>query len=216
MTPQDEIRKAIKLLYRAGDVVEVRAFDPAGVRRVGRYPVGWDLVRVIEREDQLGRSVYIVLNPTSLPPLPIASGQQGTRETDVPVRRHFLIDCDPVRQNKLATDQQHSLAVTQARLAKAFLEGEGFDNIILASSGNGAHLLVPVADLPNTPEVKEAIHRTQRVVAQKFSTRDVNIECFADSARLTRAYGTMNRKSPETEVLKWRRSKILQVGNSED
>jgi len=209
MIVQEEIRKAIKALYRSGDVVEVRAFDPAGVRRVGRYAVGWDLVRAIEREDQLGRDVYYVLNPTGLAPLQIAAGQEGTKEQDVPRRRHFLLDFDPLRKNKLATEDQFQLALTQATLAKAFLcEAFQISEIGMASSGNGVHLLVPV-DLPNDEPSKEFIRRAQRIVATKFNTPQVECECFADAARLVRAYGTLNKKGTETETLKWRRSQVL-------
>lgn len=205
----EEIRKAIKLLYLPGDVVEVRAFAPAGVRCVGRYPVGWELVRAIEREDQLGRDVYYVLNPTNLPPVQIASQQSGTRETDVKRRRHFLLDFDPIRQNKLATAQQHKLAIDQATAAKNFLYA-AFPNwqIVQASSGNGCHLLVAV-DLPNDAESKDIVHRTQRVVSGLYSTQEVECECFADAARLVRAYGTENKKGTETSENKRRRSCVL-------
>lgn len=205
MTPQEEIRRAVKAIYRPGDVVEVRAFDPTGIRRVGRYPLGWDLVRAIEKEDQLGRDVYYVLNPTALEPLPIAAGQAGTKETDVPRRRWFLLDMDPVRKNKLATNEQFEAALKQARDANNFLNVQG---TILASSGNGAHLLIPV-DLPNDEASKERIRRMQRVVATKFSTEKVICECFPDAARLVRSYGTLNKKGTESETLKHRRSGIL-------
>lgn len=209
MNSTEEIRKAIKAIYRAGDIVEVRAFDPVGIRRVGRYPLGWDLVRAIENEDNLGRDVYYVLNPTSLAPLPIAAGQSGVKESDVPRRRHYLLDFDPLRKHKIATDEQHAAAMLQARMARDFMENEwGCDTIIVASSGNGVHLLVPV-DLPNDEASKDLIRRCQRAVASRFSTAEVECECFPDAARLVRAYGTLNKKGKETDALKWRRSRLL-------
>lgn len=36
----EEIRKGIKALFKTGDVVEIRAFDPAGVWRVGGEGAG--------------------------------------------------------------------------------------------------------------------------------------------------------------------------------
>jgi hypothetical protein len=205
LTPQEEIRKALKAIYRPGDVVEVRAFDPVGIRRVGRYELGWDLVRAIEKEDQLGRDVYYVLNPTSLPPSPIAASQPGTKEADVPRRRWFLLDFDPLRENKLATEEQYQAAKLQATLAENFMQNE---NVLVASSGNGVHLLVPV-DLPNDEPSKDLIRRMQRTVATKFSTDNVVCECFPDAARLVRSYGTLNKKGTETPTLKYRRSGLL-------
>lgn len=208
MNTTEEIRKGIKALYRAGDVVEVRAFDPTGIRRVGRYAVGWDLARAIEREDTLGRDVYYVLNPSGLSPLPIAAGQSGTKETDVPRRRHFLLDFDPIRKEKIASEAQHQAALAQACAAQQFMTAEGWSGSILASSGNGVHILTPV-DLPNDEPSKELIRRVQRRIAEQFSTAEVEVECFPDAARLVRAYGTINKKGRETAELKWRRSGLL-------
>jgi len=143
-----------------------------------------------------------------LPPIPIASGQTGTRETDVPWRRHFLLDFDPIREHKIATDEQHRSALEQASQAYSFMKTEGCSDIVTASSGNGVHLLVQV-DLPNDGPSKDLIRRIQRVVSKRFSTQQVEVECFPDAARLVRAYGTKNKKGTETNELKWRRSRIL-------
>ena len=58
----------------------------------------------------------------------------------------------------------------------------------------------------------------QRIVADKFSTPDVECECFPDANRLVRAYGTVNMKGTETETLKYRKSEILfpRKGTDED
>lgn len=200
-----DIRTIVKAIYRPSDVVEIRAFGNDGSKRVGRFPLGWDLVKATEKEDAAGRECYWVLNPTSLPPAPMADNAAGTKETDVPRRRFFLLDFDPRRKEKIATDAQYAAALTQAKAAREFM---GWDGVLMASSGNGVHLLVPV-DLPNDEPSKELIKRTQKAIAQKFSTAEVEIECFADAARLVRAYGTLNKKGPETADLKWRRSHLL-------
>jgi hypothetical protein len=206
----EEIRKGIKALYRTGDIVEVRAFHPAGFCSVGRYPVGWDLVKAIEKADKEGNDVYVLLNPTSLPPIPLASGQSGTKEGDVLRRRHYLLDFDPIREHKIATDAQHAAALKQATLAREDMAARGWGGIVTASSGNGVHLLVPI-DLPNDEASKEIVRLAQRGIARKFNTPAVECECFPDAARITRAYGTLNKKSKETPELKWRRSGILRT-----
>jgi hypothetical protein len=208
MTPSDKIRAALKAIYHTGDTVEIRAFHPAGFRSVGRYPLGWDLARAIEKADNEGYDVYYVLNPTSLPPTPLAAGQSGSKEMDIPRRRHYLLDLDPIRQNKIATAEQFQLSLLQARMARDFMENEWGVQPIAASSGNGVHLLVPI-DLPNDEPSKDLIRRCQRAVAERFSTAEVECECFPDAARLVRAYGTLNKKGTETEDLKWRRSGLL-------
>src|SRR5271155_821582 len=208
MPMTDDIRAALKALFRPGDTIEVRAFGPGGIRRVGRYKLGWDLTRAIEQENALC-DVYFCLNPTTLPELPMTDGAQGTREGDVKERRHFLLDFDPIRPYKIATDEEFAAAKLQAELARAIIQAHmGGLSPIMASSGNGVHLLVPI-NMPNTPEVKERIKAYQKVIAKHFSTDKVVCECFPDAARITRAYGTFNKKAPETATLKWRRSGLL-------
>ena len=51
MSMSEDIRAAIKAIYRPGDMVEVRAFGPGGIRRVGRYEYGWPLSNAIEAEN---------------------------------------------------------------------------------------------------------------------------------------------------------------------
>lgn len=203
----EEIRKGIKLIFRPGDVVEVRSWlltnGPRTIH-VGRYLVGWDLVRAIEKEDQLGREVFYVLNPSGLPTMPTAPGRQGTGDKDVPHRKHFLLDFDPVRTSKHATEEQYQAALKQARGARDFMPAEW--NVIMGSSGNGVHLLVPI-DLPNDADSRELISRAQSSVAGKFTTAEVKVECFSDASRLVRAYGTFNKKS--SDQANWRKSGIL-------
>src|SRR5271166_1057339 len=204
----DDIRTAVKLLYRPGDVVEIRAFGPGGVRRVGRYEFGWALANAAAAEDAAGNDVYLVLCPSTLPPSPIQDGAQGTREGDVKVRRFFLLDCDPIRPNKRATDEEFARALDVAKKARAHILEITGTLPILASSGNGAHLLVPIADFPNDPIHKERIKQFQKVIAKKFSTTEVVIECFCDAARLTRCYGSFNKKQGGPSET-WRKSGIL-------
>jgi hypothetical protein len=205
---RDDLRAAIKAIYRPGDVVELRAFGPGGIRRVGRFKFGWELVDATEAENVVC-DCYWTLNPTSLPPSPMTDGGQGTREGDVPWRRFFLLDFDPIRPYKIATDEEFAAAKLQAELARAVIQAHmGGTAPIMASSGNGVHLLVPI-DMPNDPKHKELIKGYQKFIAKQFSTNKVVCECFCDAARITRAYSTYNRKAPETATHKHRRSGLL-------
>lgn len=206
---RDDIRLAIKMIYRLGDTIEIRTFAKDGTRRVGRYPFGWDVVRTLEKEDGLGRDCYYVLNPTSLAALLIGTNQSGTKEGDVPRRRWFLLDFDPIRKHKIASEDQFAEAFATATQARAFIfEALPDVEVLRASSGNGVHLLVQI-DLPNDEPSKLLVRKVQRAVAERFSSPAVECECFPDAARLVRAYGTVNHKGEETETLKYRKSEIL-------
>jgi hypothetical protein len=210
------VTTAIKTLYRKGDVIEVRAWDKEHNVYTGRYKYGKPLVRTIELFDREGCDVYVVLNPVGdkLGLRDMAAGGLCTWEQDVPWRWRFLLDFDPVREHKIATDAQFQSSLEAARAAKAWLEGYGLRAIVMASSGNGVHLDIP-CDLPNDKASKELVRKVQRIVSNRFSNDQVEVECFPDANRLVRAYGTTNKKGTETVALKHRLSGILEAGGGE-
>ncbi len=206
-----EVRTALDLLFRPGDVVEIRALNPRDVPIVGRIPCGDGLQHVLETYDQLGEyDLYYVLNPVSLPPSLMKEFNFGAKKHDIPWRRWFLLDADPVRSCKIATQAQFDSARDAISKAKAWLESRGWSNIVAASSGNGCHLVVP-CDLPNDGESEHLVKTVQNAVSKQFSNDRVVIECFPDADRITRAYGTLNRKGAEDPArgLWHRRSGIL-------
>jgi hypothetical protein len=208
-----EIRKALDLLFRAGDVVEVRALHPPDIPAVGRIPYGHGLQHVLETYDQLGDyDLYYVLNPVSLAPSLMKEFNFGAKKNDIPWRRWFLLDADPVRASKIATQEQFDAAREVISKAKAWLESRGWSDIVAASSGNGCHLVVP-CDLPNDQESERLVRTVQHAVSKKFSDESVVIECFPDADRLVRAYGTLNRKGAEDPAngLFHRRSGITEL-----
>jgi hypothetical protein len=205
----DSLKTAITALYRKDDVIEVRAWDNQHNVYTGRYTSSKKLLEDIKLWNE-ACDVYCVLNPVGDKHglRDLSRGGLCTREQDVPWRRFFLLDFDPKRDSKIATHDQWSAAFDAAHRAKVWLESFGFKGIILASSGNGCHLLVP-CDLPNDSEGKEIVRKVQRITSEKFSTPEVECECFPDANRLVRAYGTVNMKGTETETLKHRMSEIL-------
>jgi hypothetical protein len=208
-----EIRKALDLLFHPGDVVEIRALNPRDVPIVGRIPYGDGLQHVLETYDQLGEyDLYYVLNPVSLPASLMKEFNFGAKKHDIPWRRFFLLDADPVRTSKIATQEQFDAALEAISRAKAWLDSRCWSNIVAASSGNGCHLVVP-CDLPNDGESEHLVKTVQHAVSKQFSNDRVVIECFPDADRLVRAYGTLNRKGAEDPAhgLFHRRSGITEL-----
>jgi hypothetical protein len=207
------LMQAFKALYRTGDTIEVRCWDESHTVYTGRYLYGDEIVKNLKLFNEAGCDSYFVLNPVGgdLGLRKLSQGGLCTQETQIPHRRRFLLDFDPKREGKIATDTQWQAARQQAKAAKDWLESLGWTGIVLASSGNGCHLLVP-CDLPNDVASKELVRKTQRVIAEKFSNAQVECECFADANRLVRAYGTVNMKGSEGDGLKHRPSEILELG----
>ncbi len=202
-------KTALTALYKKGDIIEVRAWDKQHNVYTGRYTRSRKLMEDIKLWNE-ECDVYYVLNPVGDKHglRDLSRGGLCTWEQDVPWRRRFLLDFDPKRDSKIATHGQWTASFNAAYEAKVWLDSFGFKSIVLASSGNGCHLLVP-CELPNDSEGKEIVRKVQRIVADKFSTPDVECECFPDANRLVRAYGTVNMKGTETETLKYRKSEIL-------
>lgn len=212
----EPIKTALMPLYKKGDLIEVRAWDKQHNVYTGRYTRCKKLLEDIKLLNE-DCDVYCVLNPVGDKHglRDLSRGGLCTWEQDVPWRRLFLLDFDPKRECKIATPEQFIAAFDAACKAKTWLESFGFKGIILASSGNGCHLLVP-CELPNDAEGKEIVRKVQRIVANRFSTADVECECFPDANRLVRAYGTLNRKGTETVDLKHRQSEILIPASGKD
>jgi hypothetical protein len=206
----DDLKNAVKALFTKGDIVEVRAWDKSHAVFTGRYNYGKTLIEMLELFDGDGEcDVYYVLNPVGDKhgTRPMSGGGLCTWEADVPWRRRFLLDFDPKRDNKIATNEQWDDAYDTAFRAMTWLKSYGYKGIVMASSGNGCHLLVP-CELPNDAASKELVRKVQRAVSDKFSTETVECECFPDANRLVRAYGSTNKKGDETDTMRHRQSML--------
>lgn len=153
-----------------------------------------DSVRDYIRDEAGNPKVFPVLNKNKEPLLDKAGNPRTT------LKRH-----------KIATDAEFAAALSAAREAKAWLESYGWTGITIASSGNGAHLLVPCY-LPNDAESKRLVRAVQLACSLKFETAEGKVECFDDADRNVRAYGTLNMKGEETPERKHRRSGIIEAG----
>lgn len=211
-TVADEIKRGIKTVFKKGDIVEVRAWDKKHAVYTGRYLYGKELIKDLEMLDEEGCDCYYVLNPVGNKHglRTVEAGGLCTWEADMPFRRSFLLDFDPKHDKRAATQEEWKDAFDTATRAKDWLQSYGYKGIILASSGNGCHLLVP-CNLPNDAPSKELVRKVQRAVSDKFSTSTVVCECFPDANRLVRAYGSVNKKGEATEEIPHRLSGILSV-----
>src|SRR5439155_19084147 len=122
-------------------------------------------------------------NPVVVDPARItntATGYATALTTDRNIRRrHWLpLDFDPVRPGKVSsTDTEHGAALARARACRSWLIALGVppDSIILADSGNGAHLLIRV-DLPNDDASKRLVEQCLRAAAAKFDDAQVKVD----------------------------------------
>ena len=221
-TDISEIKRAIALIHQPGDVVELRAFDENGYTHAGYFDnptkLADEAARLSNRPDMAG--VYIIPNLIHKSLLNRAANhlyndhkkeKKTTADANILKRRWFLIDIDAECAAGISsTDEEHKAALETGCNIKNFLVSIGFpkDSIILADSGNGAHVLVRIGDIPNNAENTDLIKTCIAVLKAKFSGVD---ESVVNDARIWKLYGTMCRKGDSTEDRPHRVAKLLEV-----
>lgn len=119
-----------------------------------------------------------------------------TADRDVLAFRWLPIDLDPVRPAGIsASDAELQAAIgLRDRIAGSISIEYKLPEPIRAISGNGAHLLYPLPDLP-VPKYAEAIKTLLEEISEKFSMPEVNIDAKVfNPARIWKLYGTTARK----------------------
>lgn len=216
----DEIRRALDVLFKPEDVIELRAIFSRGRKRTdagyfdGKHRE--ELVRAAMRLNSEGAAVYVVMNRID----PQLLGRYANRieryasatATDANVlrRRWLLLDFDPVRPKETsATDAQIEAAKQRATSVYKALRQAGWPDPATARSGNGFHALYPV-DLPNDEASRDLIKGALEGLSSRFSDQAVKIDVAVfNAARIVKLYGTVACKGDSTELTPWRLSSIV-------
>lgn len=232
-TPEETIRRHLRLLFRRGDVFEVRA--PKCREKPGSSftstVAGYYTYDTIDQAatdiaaldaSGLAPGIYITINPAE--PALLARGLNRlvkkacstTSDADIVRRRWFFIDCDPVRPaGTSATDAELALAAARAREVRAYLAALGWPDPIESMSGNGHHLTYHI-DLP--ADDGALIEKVLKALAARFDDDLVKIDSgVANAGRITKVVGTVARKGDELTDVQGvddrphRRSTFIQV-----
>jgi len=212
-----------ELLFQPGEAIEVRIVSPwCGS---GFFDNAKDLGEALSELDGLKpEAIYCSLNPVT-PEAFARSRNQFQRAqkgvklasngADISRRAWILIDHDPVRPAKVsATDEEKALALERLRAVRDYLLAEGAPRMVEADSGNGGHLLLP-CDLPNDKESSRLVRGFLEFLSAKFTDGRVKIDTSVwNPDRITKAYGTMSRKGPDTPDRPHRRSGIISLPTS--
>jgi hypothetical protein len=221
--------EAIQALFTPGDVVELRvhgsAFGHKKVVAAGFFTNHKVLARsVVGCSDSTlpqgyeVTAIYYTLNPVA--PSLLTRYQPNrlerdphlgvTKDKDVIKRTHLLVDCDPKRDADVSsTDTEKALAGTMSPRIMDFLTSRGWPAPIQCDSGNGYHLIYRI-DLPNDDETHALIKNCLSALASKFNTEKVKVDQSVHNAsRITKSYGSIARKGPNTPQRPHRRSRML-------
>jgi hypothetical protein len=215
----------LRHLKEPGDVTELRAVNYT-TDREGRYLQTFsgyfdyehlqEMARQALRLTAHAEGVYFTLNPVNPDLLALASNRvrqarkgEQTADEDIVCRRLILIDADPKRPAGISSSDEEKAAAWQViRAAQEYMASVGLGENLLADSGNGFHLLVPVS-LPR--DDGDCVRLFLQALAERFDTAHVKIDRKVyNPARICKLYGTLARKGDHTEKRPHRRSYIME------
>jgi hypothetical protein len=175
-----EIKRTLDVLFRPGETIELRC---VGHRTLNGYyrnieKLAEDAATLNDSSFNPSQNAYSCLNPVD-PELfarradTFGNAQRGdaVKDSDVLFRRWLLVDIDPVRPSGTsATNQQKQAAFDLATHLYPWLcERLGDSCIVCADSGNGAHMLIHLPDMPVNQETRWTCERVLQHLSDQFS-----------------------------------------------
>ena len=221
MTDREELIRALRLLFSAGDVFEIRVLKAvtAGYQRPHTESGYFDYEHIPQAATAVSKirsfsGAYVTLNPVDPDLLARAFNHLGpaeqnatTADGDTVCRRWLPIDCDAVRKSNISsTDEEHTAALDLATQIRQGLASIGWPEPVVLDSGNGAQLLYRI-DLPANDD-----GLVQRVIANiaGASTDKVHVDLTVfNPARIWRLPGTMNCKGDSIPARPHRMAHII-------
>ncbi len=152
-------------------------------------------------------NLYFGLNPVKREELPhrgpwlFSRVNRTTRDRDVLAYSMFVVDVDPERMphDRAATDAEKAEALVVATAIRAELEGAGVAPM-LADSGNGYHLLVPLIPVLGDKVTTAAreVRSLLRAFAGRFSTKGACVDTSVyNPSRILKLYGSLAMKGED-------------------
>ena len=210
----NNITKAIQLLHSDDELFEIRLIN-GGYNASGYFTNADTAIKALQdfRPEWNARTkaaravnIFITLNPINMSCYSrkqhdcfIENVQPTTKDNEITALHWLLIDLDPKRMSGVSSSEEElKLAKTKARTIHDFLSDRGFKEPIRAMSGNGIHLVYRF-DVPNTAENVAVFENTLKVLSEKFSDEEVEVDTTVfNPARICKLWGTIAQKGATT------------------
>ena len=216
-----EIQKAVEVIVGQGRgrIVEVRAPNTPEGTWSGYYNRGALIQDVFDLSSkETTPNVYWTIQ--EIKPELLEAGREnklyahssGSTDDSQVARYIWLpIDCDPVRNPKVSsTESEKAAAIIVAQKVQEFLRARDIESI-LADSGNGYHVLVPL-DILNQNGTNKLVEKVLKALNARFGNAAVGIDTSVfNPSRILKVYGSVARKGEHTDERPWRLSKIINV-----
>ena len=219
------------LFFEPGEVVEIRAY---GLSKNNKAWEGWAggvgiVYGYFDNAEDFGKcadaleaakapGIYFTLNPV-IPDLLAraanrlkAAGVKSvtTSDKDIQYIRWLPIDLDPIRPTGISsTDDELKAAIKLRKKIWEWMKKKGFKDCVPAVSGNGAHLVYLLENMPNNEDNVEFIRQALAAIAKEFNDGKVDVDkAVFNPARIWKLYGTTARKGDHTKDRPHRKSYI--------
>lgn len=214
----NDLERYLSALWRDGDVREVRAPRwKGGMTAAGYFDDPAKLIAAVGDWDGKA-NLYLTVNPVQPALLSRAVNRINARMTtltsdlDILERRWIYVDIDPVRPAGISsTEAESAAALATAREITAYLTDQDWPIPMVAMSGNGYALIVPI-QLPNDQASTALVAGVLGHLAARFNNVAVTVDTtVSNAARIVALIGTMKVKGDHTPERPHRRATLLWV-----
>ncbi len=218
MIDKVELKKTWDLFVGDGGFTEVRIL---GKFQYSGYFKSFDVLceKLEPFTDMDDEQIYFVMNQISSDCYArpqcekfLKSPKATTKDDEILRRKFLLCDFDPIRlPNISSSNEQFELAHQKAREVFRFLKDIGFSDMIVAISGSGWHVLIPV-DIPCNDETDVVVKNFYTYMGSKFSDDKVEFDVKVyNRSRITKLYSVVSKKGANLPSNPWRQSKIVYI-----
>ncbi len=172
-----DIRRTLYHLREPGEIVEIRVFKRNTKRIFSGYFDDVDqLVAQVTKHSGNVKGVFFTINRVDSTLLArrknaLGDGGDATADKDVTRRTTLFADFDLARPSGISsTDAEHEAAIETAIQVQRWLRTLEFPELMVADSGNGAHLNGRI-DLPNDDESRDLIKQCLKAIEAHVSTQ---------------------------------------------
>lgn len=212
-----KVKEALEVLKYDGQLFEVRILK--GKATISGYFTDVDkLMKAFKTVDLRGANVFYTLNIIDDECYSreqhdkFVQCKTTTSDGDITAYQWMLVDLDPVRKSGISsTDDEWRAAYHRGMKIVEYLRERDFPAPIMASSGNGIHLLYSV-NLANNAENAQLIERSLKALALIFNDDKVEVDTSVfNPSRISKLYGTTAQKGANTEKRPHRLSQLMTV-----
>lgn len=218
MINEQMIRRAIATLIPSGDVFEVRILNKRGKNKSisGYFTDADTLIQALGTVDLRNTNVYITLQGIHEDCYSrsqhdhFEAGAATTSDGDIVAYQWLFVDLDPIRTTEISSTQEElQEAFTLGKRVYDYMQSIGFEDPLVACSGNGMHLLYKIA-LENNDENADLVHRCLMALDMMFSSEKVKIDTVNyNPSRICKLYGTLAQKGANTAKRPHRMAMIM-------